>query len=256
MFASFLKVRLSTFTIVVFTGSILFLSVYNQMDLTPGQLALFSVNSFLFGYYFAPLLAAQKARVAQLNSTVRQESMILLDILAQSHMLSARTRHALKVKLAVYLQSILHNTKVRADNPYYDELLRFAKQDGTKADDKLVMDMIYSRVSATQTTRDALNNLFASKVYSHEWLVASVLFGITFFFSIQTKFGESLFFMLVLAILMTGLGMLMMILLKFATLTHKEARRMWRPLEEMRVNHFEDVMLKEIAAEKARIDKP
>src|SRR5689334_22994672 len=110
MLRSFLKIRLSTFTIVFFVGSLVFLRYYKQATLTPGQLALFSVNSFLFGYYFAPLLAAQKSRVAQLNTIARQETMTLLDILAQSHLLSEKTRHRVKVKLAVYMQSVMHNS--------------------------------------------------------------------------------------------------------------------------------------------------
>ncbi len=255
MFNPLLKIRLSTFTILFFGISLIFLKFYEQTNLTAGQLALFSVNSFLFGYYFAPLLSAQKARVGQLNSVARQETMILLDILAQSHLLSEETRHKLKVKLAVYLNSVLHNSNVQADNPYYDELLHFTKESKVKKDDQAILDTIYNRVSATQGTRDNLNNLFRSKVYSHEWVVASVLFGITFYFSIQTKFGDSIFFMLILAILMTGLAMLMMIMVKFATLSHKEAKRMWQPMQELQIKHLDDIDPKEIAAEKARIDK-
>lgn len=254
MLKKLLQIRLSTFTILFFAGSIVFLLLYHQETLTAGQLALFSVNSFLFGYYFAPLLAAQKSRVGQLNSVARQETMTLLDILAQSHLLSPPTRHELKVRLAIYIRSIIYNMNIQADNVYYDELLRFTKQTKVTKEDQPVLDMIYNRVSATQLSRDNLNNLFRSKVYSHEWLVASVLFGITFYFSVQTKFGDSFFFMIVLAILMTGLAMLMMILVKFATLTHKEARRMWQPMSELQTKHFDDIAEEEITAEKKRID--
>jgi hypothetical protein len=73
----------------------------------------------------------------------------------------------------------------------------------------------------------------ASKVYSHEWLVASVLFSITLYFSLMTNFGDSIFFGMMLAILCAGLCMLMTILIKFATLTHKEAKRMWDTLREL-----------------------
>lgn len=249
-----LHISLSTFAVILFVSSVIFLYFYEQATLSPGQLALFSVNSFLFGYYFAPLLAAQKGRVGQLNSVARQETMVLLDILTQSHLLSDKTRKELKLKLAVYLQSIIYNKNIQADNPYYDELLHYTKQNKVKADDQAVLDTIYARISKTQETRDNLNNLFRAKVYSHEWLVASVLFGITFYFSIQTKFGDSLFFMIVLAILMTGLGMLMMILVKFATLSHKEAKRMWQPMRELQIKHFDDVKDADIAAEKMRID--
>lgn len=128
MYKKLLHIRLSTFSILLFIGSLIFLKYYQQTTLTPGQLALFSVNSFLFGYYFAPLLGAQKARVGQLNTVARQETMVLLDILAQSHLLSEKTRKQLKLKLAVYLESVLYNKGIQADNPYYDELLHFTKK--------------------------------------------------------------------------------------------------------------------------------
>lgn len=254
MLKKMLHIRLSTFSIVLFISSLIFLKYYHQATLTPGQLALFSVNSFLFGYYFAPLLGAQKTRVGQLNSIARQETMVLLDILAQSHLLSEKTRKQLKLKLAVYLNSVIYNTKIEADNAYYDELLHFTKQHKVPTDDQAVLDTIYGRISKTQENRDNLNNLFRAKVYSHEWLVASVLFFITFYFSIQTKFGSSTFFMVILAILMTGLGMLMMILVKFATLSHKEAKRMWQPMRDLQIKHFDDVKDEDIAAERVRID--
>lgn len=253
MFKYLLHVRIS---VIAFCLFIIFLSVVftiHQQELTSGQLALFSVNSFLFGYYFGPLLDRQKSRIATLISTVRQEEMVILDILAQSHLVSSAERHKLKVKLRVYLESILGRTDVSADNKYYDELLYFSKR-ANKAD-KQVMDTIYERVSRTQENRDTMNNQFATRIYSHEWLVAIVLFSITLYFALQTDFGDSVFFGVMLAILCAGLSLLMVILAKFATLTHKEARRMWVPLAAVLTTHFEDVTAAEVAAEKSHTDK-
>jgi len=190
--------------------------------------------------------------VAQLIGAARQEEMTVLDILTQAHLLSAKERHQLKIKLKVYLLSIIGNTAVEADNPYYDELLYHTKQ--VKGEDKAVMGVIYDRVSKTQSNRDTMNNLFNSKIYAHEWLVATVLFSITLYFALQTDFGRSLFFGIMLAVLCTGLSLLMIILLKFATLTHKEAKRMWQPLEQLLREHFDDIKDSEVAAERARVD--
>lgn len=222
------------------------------IKMTSGQLALFSVNSFLFGYYFSPLLSAQKSRVASLITTARQEEMAILDILTQSHLLSKSVRHKLKVKLKVYLDSVVGNPNLTADNIYYDEILRFTKQ--AKGEDAQVMNLVYDRMAKTQANRDAMNNLFASKVYNHEWLVASVLFGFTLFFALQTDFGHSLLFGVMLAILCTGLSLLMVIMIKFATLTHKEAKRMWLPLQDLLKNHFDDVTADELVVEKSSTD--
>ncbi|MFI5240431.1 MAG: hypothetical protein ACHQUB_01860 [Candidatus Saccharimonadia bacterium] len=247
-----LAIRISVLAWILFIFFMFVVVYIHRMSLTSGQLALFSVNTFLFGYYFTPLLSAQKARIAELISTARDEEMTILDILTQSHLLAPGLRHDLKVKLKVYLESIVGNRYVRADNPYYDELLAYSKS--AKGADKEVMNEIYSRISKTQTNRDHLNNLFETRIYAHEWLVVIVLFGITLFFALQTNFGNSPIFAIMLAVLCTGLSLLMVILLKFATLTHKEAKRMWQPLEELLSTHFDDISTQEVSKERDKID--
>jgi hypothetical protein len=244
---------MSVITWLLLAFFLLLLHYLHQEKLTPGQLALFSVNSFLFGYYFAPLLSAQKTRVANLITAARQEETTILDILTQSHLLSEKRRHHLKIRLKVYLDSVIGNEKVRADNPYYDELLYYTKK--VDGEDAQVMSLIYDRVSKTQANRDTMNNLFATRVYSHEWLVAFVLFFITLFFAMQTPVNGSAFFTVMLAILCTGLTMLMVIMIKFATLTHKEAKRMWQPLKDLVKEHFEDVPNAEVVETRSRIDE-
>lgn len=251
MLKKLLSIRLSALAWILFFTFIVVVFTIEPTKLTPGQLALFSVNSFLFGYYFAPLLASQKIRVAQLISTARQEEMTILDVLTQSHQLNPKIRHKLKIKLRIYLDSVIGNEKVSADNPYYDELLFYTKS--VKGEDAQIMNVIYDRISKTQSNRDTMNNLFQTKVYSHEWLVALVLFSITLYFALQTDYNDSIFFGVILAILCTGLTLLMVIMIKFSTLTHKEARRMWEPLKNLIPNHFEDITEDEVAGEKKRI---
>lgn len=251
MLKSLLKIRLSILAPSLFAFFILVVFLVPRQTLTPGQLALFSVNSFLFGYYFSPLLSAQKSRVAGLNGLARQEEMTILDILSHAHLLKSGTRHTLKVKLKTYIDSIMNNYHISADNEYYDELLYWLKN--TKGDDQQILDQIYNEVSKTQDHRSDMSNLLASKVYSHEWLVVSVLFSITLFFSVMTNFGDSVFFGFMLAILCAGLCMLMAILIKFATLTHKEAKRMWDTLRELDTKHFDDVTHQEVIQEVHRL---
>lgn len=180
-----------------------------------------------------------------LIKAVRQEEMVILDILAQSHLLSPKERHDLKIRLKSYLDSIKGNENVTADNLYYDELLRFTKQEKFK--DNQVMDVIYGRLAKTQENRDNLSNLYKTKLFSHEWLVVTVLFAVTLYFSMQTDYGDSLFFRIMLAVLCTGITMLMVILIKYATLTHKLAKRIWEPLHTLDRDHFEDVDHEEVA---------
>ena len=251
MLKSLLKIRLSVLAPTYFVFFAFAVFLVPRQTITPGQLALFSVNSFLFGYYFSPLLSAQKTRVAGLNALTRQEEMTILDILTHAHLLKESTRHTLKVKLKAYIDSIIGNYNISADNEYYDELLYWLKN--TKGDDQQILDQIYGEVSKTQDHRSDISNLLASKVYSHEWLVASVLFSITLYFALMTNFGDSIFFGMMLAILCAGLCMLMTILVKFATLTHKEAKRMWDTLRELEKDHFDDVTHQEVAQEVHRL---
>lgn len=253
MFKSLLKIRLTYIYPSLFVIFMIILSTIEPDKLTAGQLALYSVNTFLFGFYFSPLLSAQKGRVDSLNKAVRQEVMTILDILTQSHLLKADARHDLKIRLKVYIDSINRNSNISPDNIYYDELLHFTKQDKFKKDS--VMDVIYGRVAKTQENRDSIQNLLASKVFSHEWLVVAVLFSVTIYFVMQTDYNGLLFFQVLLAILCTGISLMLVILLKYATLTHKHAKRMWKPLDELIKNHFEDVDPAEVAKLKAKIDK-
>ena len=251
MFKKLLNIRLSYIYPSLFVLFFIILSIMHPATLTPGQIALYSVNTFLFGFYFSPLLSAQKGRVELLNSVIRQEVMTILDILGQSHLLKNKDRHALKIRLKAYVDSIYKNPKVSPDNVYYDELLRFTKQNKFKKDS--VMDVIYNRVAKTQENRDTMQSLFSSKVFSHEWLVVLVLFSVTIYFVMQTDYSDLLLFRILLAILCTGITLMLVILLKYATLTHKQAKRMWHPMEELIQHHFEDINQQEVRELKIQV---
>lgn len=251
MLKRFLNIRLSyiypSFFVIYYAA----LTQLDPIKLSPGQLALYSVNSFLFGFYFGPILNNQKTRVVDLGKTVRKEEMAILDMLAQSHLLEPEDRHALKIRLSAYLDSIIDNPDVVADNIYYDELLRFTKQ--KKYKDNSVMDSIYHRVSATQENRDTMESLYNNKLFSHEWIVVAVLFFVTIFFALQTDYAGSLFFRIMLAVLCTGISLMVVILAKYATLTHKQAKHIWDPLHRLRHDHFEDVDQAEVSKLVAKV---
>jgi hypothetical protein len=248
-----MKIRLSLIFLLSFALFWIFLSQYEPADLTDGQIALFSVTSILFGFYFGPILDSQKRRVETIAGILRSEVRTILDIMAHAHLLEIHDRKELKARLKVYTDSVLEaRARITTDNPYYDELLRFVKQ--AKFKENSVMDNIYSEISETQDHRDELEAAIKSKLYSHEWMVLMVLFSITLYFILQTDYGNTLFFRSVLAILCSGLIMLLAILWKYATLTHKKAASAWDPLEELAVRHFEDVTENEATTLKSQID--
>lgn len=240
MLSRLLRIRLSYLYLILFATFMALLIFVKHLVLTPGQLALFSVNSFLFGYYFGPVLLSQRTRVDTMNKTVRDETMVLLDVLTQSHLLPDQTRLDLKARVKSYIDSIIDNPKVRADNENYDELLNFTTS--SKHKDDPVMNTIYNRISKTQQNRDTLNSLYRASLYSHEWIVVLVLFSITLFFVLQIDYGHALFFQALAAVLCTGLTLLIIILAKYNSLTHKQAKQLWVPLRQLRKEHFEDVV--------------
>lgn len=252
MFKFLLNIRLTYIYPILFVVFMVILSYVKPTKLTTGQLALYSTNTFLFGFYFLPLLSSQKVRIDNLRSSIRSETTTILDILAQLHLLKPAVRHELKVRLKVYVDSIYKNTAISADNIYYDDLLQFTRDDRFKGDP--VMETIYTRVSKTQENRDTINNYLTTGVFSHEWLVALVLFFITLYFVMQTNYDGVLFFRVLLAILCTGISLMLIILIKYATLTHKYAKRMWLPLLYLMLGHLDDVEPTEVAAMKLRID--
>lgn len=242
MLRRLLNIRLTYIYPSLFIMYMLVLRFVDRLALTPGQLALFSVNSFLFGYYFGPILAAQKSRVDVMSKAVRSEVMLLLDVLAQSHFLTEKQRLQIKELIARYVDSIVDNPKVRAENPHYDELLQYVTKGKHRED--VVMQGIYNRLQKSQENRDTLNSLYGSSVFSHEWMVLFVLFSVTLFFILQIDYGNVLLFQALAAILCTGLTLLMVILIKYSTLTHKQAKRMWVPMREFRAQHFEELEAK------------
>jgi hypothetical protein len=86
---------------------------------------------------------------------------------------------------------------------------------------------------AAQQNRAEIKLLVESRVYSNEWIVMSILFAITIAFILFTRLPAIPLLEAIPAILCAGLSMLIIILIKMSTLTHKRARTIWVPLGEM-----------------------
>ena len=74
---------------------------------------------------------------------------------------------------------------------------------------------------------------FNNKVYANEWQIMAILFGITLGFVMSLQADDNLIMHIVRALLCTGLTMLIVILVKLNTLTHKKAKQMWQPLQKL-----------------------
>jgi hypothetical protein len=104
---------------------------------------------------------------------------------------------------------------------------------GYKGDVKDPHKEMLKSVFAAQQNRAEIKLLVESKVFSNEWIVMAILFAITIAFILLTRLPGIAFLQIIPAILCAGLSMLIVILIKMSTLTHKRAKTIWVPLEEL-----------------------
>jgi len=208
----------------------------------PGQkfdssaLTLFSVNSFLYGFYIAPILSAQKGRIEEMHRIVRAEANALFSLVLRLAHLPSNLRNELQEMVSAYIQSELKEAKPSGGETRYESLITFClKYKGPHQED---VDKTLDALVANQQNRTNLSMQLSNKVYSNEWMVMSVLFSITLGFILLIDISNTPLLHIVRALLCTGLTMLIIILLKLSTLTHKKAREMWTPLKKLTDTRF------------------
>lgn len=220
------KIRLSWY----FIG---FLSLYLWLSFTVptyefvgGVLTLFSVNSFLYGFYISPVLAAQKARIEELHRIVRTEANTIFSMMMSTKKLPKSLRNQFQSEVSEYLDTCAKGKLKKAEKEYED-LISFCVE--YKGSQKEEVDKLLEKLIANQQNRTMLNMQMGNKVFSNEWLIMGVLFSITLVFVLLIDIGSSEMIAVVKALLCTGLSMLMLILVKLSTLTHKKAKEIWKP---------------------------
>lgn len=113
----------------------------------------------------------------------------------------------------------------------FDNLITLiVKYSGEKKDPH--KEMLKSVFNA-QLNRAEIKLLMENKVFSNEWIVMTILFTITISFILLIRIPDLLFLQVVPAILCAGLSMLIVILIKMSTLTHKRAKTIWTPLRKL-----------------------
>jgi len=129
-----------------------------------------------------------------------------------------------------YISKVYKNKKIGSGETVYEELIgRCIDYKGDEDGVKKLLDQLV----ANQANRSNLALQMANKVYSNEWWIMFVLFSITLSFILLLDVGNNIFLMIVKALLCTGLSMLIVILIKLSTLTHKKAKTMWEPLKRL-----------------------
>jgi hypothetical protein len=239
MFSEFIfkRVRLTYFFLI-------FLIIYTFVSLLipvqkfeAGALTLFSVNSFLYGFYIAPILGAQKTRIDELSQTIRSEANSLFAIgLKLKKISDPETRKDLRKLLEDYIKISVKERKIAQGEKQYEDLISYCME--YKGKDIEVIEKILNDLIDNQKNRTKFSMLVGNKVFSNEWLIMLVLFSITMGFVLMIDINDNFLLIIVKALLCTGLSMLLFILAKLSTLTHKKAKQVWDPLIKLRTSNF------------------
>ncbi len=201
-----------------------------------GALTLFSVNSFLYGFYIAPILSAQKARIEDLHRIVRSEANAIFAMALSLKKLPKKLRNDLQKELTEYVKVSSSQKTIAQGEKEYQDLITFCIEyegEEQEAIDKLLNSLVDNQKNRTQFSMQMRN-----KVFSNEWIIIMMLFSITLGFILLLDIGDSIALLAVKALLCTGLTMLLIITAKLSTLTHKKAKEIWDPLVKLVKTNF------------------
>lgn len=224
-------IRLSWYLIILIAVFLFLKVVIPEQVLTRDVLTLFSVNSLLYGFYIAPILAGQKARIEELHKIVRNEANALFSMLLDTQKLSEKTKNELQDMFMNYARSIVREKRAGQGEEEYEELITYCLK--YKGKDKDEVTKILDKLVTNQANRTQFNMQFRNSVYSNEWIIMLVLFSITISFILAINTGGLHVLDVTAAFLCAGLAMLLLVLLKLSTLTHKKARQIWNPIVKL-----------------------
>jgi hypothetical protein len=230
------KIRLSLYFWMLLDVFLIMAITLPRQKFTSGALALFSVNSFLYGFYIAPILSAQKGRVEELHKIVRSEANAIFAMALSIKNLPDDPRNKIQEMLVNYLNAMITHHKPTAGEKYYEELITYCVSYKGKHKDEI--NRLLDKLVANQQNRTNFSMQMHNPVYSNEWSIMLVLFSITLGFVIMMDAGNSILYKFLAALLCTGLSMLLIILLKLSTLTHKKAKRIWQPYKKLISSNF------------------
>lgn len=225
------KVRLSTYFWFFLLFYLLITYIVPVYKFDSGTLTLFSVNSFLYGFYISPILAMQKARIDSLHQVIRSEANSLFDLALSLKHIAPEMRHNILNKLNQYVIAKMKDKNINKGEKEYESLITYVVNYNGKEKDEV--EKVLAKIVANQKNRTDFSMHYGNKVFSNEWHIVAVLFSITLGFIITINSSDIFILHLVRALLCTGLTMLIVNLIKLNTLSHKKALQMWAPLKKL-----------------------
>lgn len=236
MLALFNKIRLSYFFVILFGFFSLLAWWIPPQPLDSALLTLFSVNSFLYGFYTSPIISSQRTRIDDLHRAVRSEANALFSLALKFKKLSPELHAEIQGRLTKYLKAAYKEKGIEKGEDEYEDLITFLVE--YKGKEESIVDEILKDLASNQSNRTNVNMLARNKVYKNEWIIMFLLFTITVSFILMLNVQGSLFFQVMVPVLCTGLTMLLIILAKMSTLTHKRAKEIWTPYKTLVNSHY------------------
>jgi RsiW-degrading membrane proteinase PrsW (M82 family) len=230
------RVRLTVYfwgLFLVFFGASFFLPAFS---FSGGALTLFSVNSFLYGFYISPILGGQKSRIEELHKIIRSEANALFAMQLKLKKLPDDLRSTLQDMFVAYTKAKTKGQQSTSGEKEYEAIISYCLN--YKGEHQDLIDKLLDQVVANQQNRTQFTMQMSNRVYSNEWMIMFILFSITLGFIVLMDVGGMPLLFAVKALLCTGLTMLIVILIKLNTLTHKKARQMWQPFHKLLDTHF------------------
>lgn len=223
------KVRLTHY---LYAFAVLFYAlslVLPKIELGGAALTLFSVNSFLYGFYLSPILRAQHDRVGQLKKAMGGKVGKLDEVVQYSLRMEEDFRNDVISKVKAYCAASATGD-IDAGGKEMDDLA--ATIINYSGDSKDPHKEMMKSIFAAQQKRNEARAIAEDRVYSNEWIVMVILFTITISFILLAKLPDMPILYVIPAVLCAGLSMLIIILIKLSTLTHKKAKSAWSPIKE------------------------
>lgn len=230
------KIRLSNYFVIFFAVYVLVVVLVPSIKFDNGALMLFSVNSFLYGFYISPILGAQKSRVEELHKIIRSEANAIFAMVLGLKRLPKDLRNHIQQMFMDYLKVSVKQQKPGEGESKYEALITYCLDYSGECQAEI--DKLLDKLVSNQQNRTNFSMQMNNRVFNNEWIIIFMLFGITLSFIILLDTGNGLVFKFLAAVLCTGLSMLLIILAKMSTLTHKKAKQIWDPFKKLINSRF------------------
>lgn len=230
------KIRLSYYFIILFIFFVIVVTFMPHIQFDGGALALFSVNSFLYGFYISPILSAQKTRIEELHRIVRSEANAIFAMALVVAKLPEKFRDKIQTMLIDYTDHAMRHRRPAGGEEKYEAMISYCLE--YKGTHQVEVDKLLDKLIANQQNRTNYAMQLSNKVYSNEWMIMIILFTVTLIFILLLDAGSDYVYKILAALLCTGLSMLLIILAKMSTLTHKKAKQIWDPYKKLIETRF------------------